>query len=471
MAESFQAREKSTDPLSANLTAFIKTEISTAEGASTPWEKAKNCFSGCAGFIARVFTSDAKLSEQFMQLLDECVPKSAKPTTQTPSQGVAAESAPASATDADNPSTADGAQVADPPKSEVPSGAPISRPEQARPRRVLRRNIVARASSAAELQVRAEAQKIPINGFAGQAFEILMIDEKVQSAVRNLYESLSGSGSLVDGMEEKEFCKKFLQNVAHATVKACARSIEIPDGRKVQVNFSKFLQPSPRVKHLVFKNILKPGSLEKDKDVGETSDSLLGTAFNAIGRATTHNPTPDSIRQEIRNTKIDKPLTVKNRTHTCGEMWDTFMAGNNVLCLSPSGKAVSKEVAFELLRGKVADTLPNTLDAISGWSASDVPDELGAGDDGDGGAARFTRTLQGTPVEGMFSLPENTTKEKADDALSTISYIYAALQNEAKEIAKLHGTGKIRIALAKNQTFTEADVNRLRELREQENAT
>jgi hypothetical protein len=323
------------------------------------------------------------------------------------------------------------------------------------------------------------AQRDAVQPVVDEAFSVLMEDASVKTDVDALHESLSGSGSLVDGMKNKEeFRKAFLWNVAHAAVKNQAR--QIPADRSdenVEINFSNFLKPDdPGVRKLVFKGMLKDEHLEEGQDAGadgsvQTPDPLLAEAFNAIGKATVHRPALDSIKQKITDTKMEDlwiPAGQRGELQVEENFGDAWDEHKGALLQFSSKEVVSKETAFELLRKKAADAIPDTLDAVSGWSVPAVPKTLVAGNDGENVASRFAKTVQGTPFEELFSVPEDATEENVNKALKLMSNAYVAIQNEAKEIAQLNGTGLFNIVLDKSAIFTKEDANRLRELQEQE---
>jgi hypothetical protein len=431
------------------------------------------------GFLVRLFTSDKKLEQQLMKLLNDAAPKPIAPSDQAPAQGVEAG--------ADNPSASDGAQVSDrqdiavpseehtdmpqvdnPSTGEVQSGASTDPSKQA----------PAPASDVADLRTRATAQKKAIENVADQVFTALMGNKDVNSAVDNLYSKLSREGKLAESMEDKEeFRKKFLQNVAHAAVKAQARQISADrSGENVEINFSNFLKPDdPDVRKLVFKGILKNEHLEEGQDAGDGNphqalNTTLADAFVAIGRSATNQAEVESIRQQIMDTEMHRvfifmdPPKFMDSPHFIAfpSQWNKGRL-DGVIRLS-SNEIVSKEDAFELLKTKVVAAIPDILDAPSELSASSVPEALVAETDGDGVVSRFARTVARTPFEG-FSVAENVTEAKANEVLLLLRDTYAFLREIAKKTAELEGTEKFSIVLGSHQIFTEADANQLREIK------
>ncbi|MDR3316660.1 MAG: hypothetical protein LBS68_01105 [Puniceicoccales bacterium] len=318
------------------------------------------------------------------------------------------------------------------------------------------------------------AQRDAVQPVVNKAFGALMGDESVKIAVNNLHSKLLREEQLAENMADKEeFRKAFLWNVAHAAVKDCARQISTDRSGKFEgVNFSNFLKPdNPVVKNLVFKGILKEGSDVAGADGSfKTPDSPLAVAFNAIGIATTHNPTSDSIKQEIMGTKMERlrwvsewqqgePRFEKN----FGDLWDEYEGAS---LQSSSKETVDKETAFELLKETVADTLSNAVNEISEMHVSNAPKTLAAGNDGTGVASRFAAAVKGTPFA-EFSVAENATEDQANNVLVLLHNAHAFLLEIAKGTAKLKDTGKFGIVLENHQIFTKDDANRLRGMQEQ----
>ncbi|MDR3316846.1 MAG: hypothetical protein LBS68_02080 [Puniceicoccales bacterium] len=320
------------------------------------------------------------------------------------------------------------------------------------------------------------AQRSSIQPVVDEAFGVLMEDASVKTAVDALHSQLSGEGKLAENMGDKdEFRKAFLWNVAHAAVKNQARQIFADrSDENVGINFSNFLKSDDlAVRKIVFEGILKNEHLEESKDASadgfaQTPDSLLAAAFDAIGKATTNNPTPDSIRQEIMDTKMEN-IWISDEPQGEVQFWENFGGAwgdyKGTLLHFSSKEVVSEETAFELLRGKAAAAIPDTLAAPSELSAPAVPETLG--DDGENVASRFAKTVQGTPFEELFSVPEDATEENVNKALKFMSNAYVTLQDKAKGIAKLKNPVKFGIVLDKSAIFTKEDANRLREIQKQ----
>jgi hypothetical protein len=434
----YEKRQKinANDPTLVELAKFTKTEISTA-GELKFGEAVKNFFSGCAGFFVRLFTSDKNLQKQLFEKWPDL--KATEPTDsakQSPSQGVEAENAPAPASDAAN-----------------------LNPELA------------------DLRKRADAQKTFVQSKV-RAISRRIKDNDVEVAVHNLYSKLFGDGKLVKEMEnEKKFRKKFLQNVVNVAVENQVRQISADkSGEGVKFDFSNFPQyDNPRTQRAVLEGILRSDFLERSEDAGvdQTSGSLLAVAVNAIGKATKYNITPECIREQIKGATMDKVIIAQNHNgerKSLEEIWRNqiqFSTTND-----PQGcKFFSAHDAFELLREKAADGLPDTLDEISKKAAFVLPKELVTGGEGDSLASRFAATIRETPLEGKVFLYKSASEEDANAFLSLMHDTYIALQDEAKEIAQLNGTGLFNIGLDESVVFTNEDANRLRELQGQERAS
>ncbi|MDR3316665.1 MAG: hypothetical protein LBS68_01130 [Puniceicoccales bacterium] len=287
-------------------------------------------------------------------------------------------------------------------------------------------------------------------------FEFLMKDKNVQSAVYALHSRFSGTEKLVGSMEDKEeFRRAFLWNVTHATVKACFRQQTIAD-KSVKFNFPKFLQSgSSRVKHLVFKGILKSDSPGADAD--SFLQMSLAAAFNAIGTATTYAITPNFIGESIMNEIEAFRSSIIQST---GLSLYAYRKLDAIL-------QDSKNKVFERLIRRVISSIPSTLAAIPEWSAPNAPDKLV--DDGRSVAARFTNTVENTPFEGLFSVGMDAPEDDVNKCLKLMSDAYVYLQNRVKKIAKLDGTEicsvKLKDPLESHQIFSEADAEQLRKIR------
>ncbi|MDR3316847.1 MAG: hypothetical protein LBS68_02085 [Puniceicoccales bacterium] len=312
------------------------------------------------------------------------------------------------------------------------------------------------------------AQRDAVQPVVDKAFGVLVGDESVNFAVDALHESLSGSGSLVDGIKNKEeFRKAFLWNVAHAAVKNQARQIPADKSdENVEINFSNFLQSDdPAVMKLVFKGILESEYLEEGQDAGDDNpnqapNTFLANAFVAIGKATTE----ESVGQQIMDIGVNRffmPMDSQKCITFLGN-WDNGRL-YEVIRLS-SEEIVSREAAFELIKTKVVAAIPDILAAPSALSASAVPEKLG--NDGENVASRFARTVQGTPFEG-FSVAENVTEDKVNEVLSLLHDAYVFLLEMAKKTAELKDTEKFGIVLGRSAVFTNEDANRLREMQGQ----
>jgi hypothetical protein len=276
-----------------------------------------------------------------------------------------------------------------------------------------------------------DTQRNSVQGTVNRASDVLMKDKDVKTAVDTLHSSLSKSGDLVEGMGNREkFREIFLRKVAHAAVKTQVR--QTTGGAKlIKVNFTNFLFHNSEAKKLVFKGILRPNS-SQDLEGDVTPDSLLGAAFNAIGKATTHSVTPDSIKQTIGAVKVDDLLCVANSFEDSFEVeWENSRL-DKILLLS-SGKVISSEDAFSLIRGKVVAIIPTTLDSVIPTldaSASNVPKSLTVARSDV--RSRFTATLQGTALAGLFSVAEEATEGEANDALRLIGGAFHFLKDIAK---------------------------------------
>jgi hypothetical protein len=317
------------------------------------------------------------------------------------------------------------------------------------------------------------AQRDAVQPVVDEALDILMGDENVKTAVNNLHSKLSEDGKLNKSMENKEeFRKAFLWNVAHAAVKNQARQITADrSGKFRKVKFINFLEPdNSDVRKLVFKGILESEYLEEGQDASadgfvQTPDSHLAAAFDAIGKATRDEGTLESIKQKVNSEEED------GFCHTTNEENLEFFVFKEEWGRNKNFEAIfmdNEKNVFKKIKEKVIATLPNTLDEISRLdvsvelNASWVPKTIGTSNNGDSAASRFTRAVEKTPLEGLFSLHENATEEDANNALSFISKTYLALQCEAKENVAYISKEKFSIKLGSHQIFTADDANQLR---------
>jgi hypothetical protein len=267
VAVRLRKRTNSDDPTSVKLLYFVETKISTAGEVSTGWEKLKNFFSYCAGFLVQLFIPDKDLKKQLKQLLGDTAPEPIAPSNQASSQEVVDESIPAPASAAADPSAAEATQV-----------------------------------------------------------------------------------------------------------------------------------------------------------------------------------TPNSIREQIRGMTADKVMISTNQTSggsaSFKDVWNKRVAYAIKVQDQLKQTNCSPAAAFEIIREKVVAAIPDTLDSISSWSVSALPEELVTGAEGDSLASRFTTTIGGTLLEGMFSLDGWVKPEDYEYANNFLSLMHDAcifLQDEAKRIAEING--------------------------------
>ncbi|MDR3316936.1 MAG: hypothetical protein LBS68_02640 [Puniceicoccales bacterium] len=307
-------------------------------------------------------------------------------------------------------------------------------------------------------------QRLSVQPVADEAFRALMKDGDVKSAVHALHSSLSKTENLAKGMEsEEKFRRKFLRNVAHYAVKACARQ-NIAGIEWIDVIFSDFLKPTSAVKHLLFKGVFKPESKGPEEDA--SLDPPLTAAFDAIGKATTNVITAESVRQKIRAVKISDDSLIENEP-SFESQWNKLKLGK-MLLLSSSGGVASKEAAFELIKEKVADAIPDDLTEISQLNNFGLRRQrLSGNPKEDVLLARFNAIVQGTPLEGMFSVDKEATIEKVVPALQLMRRTYSNLIDMAKETARPE---KFRIWVDADEIFTDDDAERLGEIWEAEKA-
>ncbi|MDR3317009.1 MAG: hypothetical protein LBS68_03025 [Puniceicoccales bacterium] len=290
-------------------------------------------------------------------------------------------------------------------------------------------------------------QRRVVEAETGRIFGVLISDKSILTAIDALHAHLASiePSPLITG-DGEEFRRAFLRNVVHVAVKSSARS-SCTEGC-VEVNFpsSQDLCFSSSLHRLLFRDIFKSDSEISDRAFNEP----LSNAITAIKDATV------DLAGAMGMFKIGDEILPRNNSFE--ESW-RYRKLDNKLKLKDGGEVLTMGRAFEIVRKLALNAILDDGGTGSVQSSIIFPMDLCEGREDV--QSRFAKTVEQTPIGGLFSVVEGATEYNVNRILGLLHETYSSLQMHAKTNA----ANKFKFELPDGAVFSSTDLKGLEKKR------